>query len=141
MAIQRELRYGTSAELESFVGGPHELVHDTTLNTVEVHDGNGNSNKMATTDNVELVNASLTDHKNKLVNEWGVDSSTELYPSEKLVKDTIDGITIPVSSVDGLEDKLLDTELNSVADGEVLIYNDTSGKWVNTSLSEVTTEW
>lgn len=103
MAIQRELRYGTSEELESFVGGPHELVHDTTRNTVEVHDGNGNSNKMATTDSVEIVDASLTDHKNKLVNSWSDTLSTELYPSEKLVKDTIDDIV--VSDVTNLQVK------------------------------------
>ena len=39
MAIQVQLRGGTTAEHESFVGAPREITIDTDLNTVRVHDG------------------------------------------------------------------------------------------------------
>ena len=39
MAIQVQLRGGTSAEHENFVGAPKEVTVDTDLNTLRVHDG------------------------------------------------------------------------------------------------------
>ena len=86
MAIQHELRYGSTSEHDDFTGGPHEITHNTTLNTVVVHDGDGNANVLAGTAEVQTVKDELTDHKNSMINSWSSTPASTLYPSEELVR-------------------------------------------------------
>ena len=111
MAKQLQLRRGTTSEHATFTGAIGEITVDTTKDVVVVHDGTTVGGKPLATE------ASVTSLSSSLATVATSGSYNDLTDKPTLTTDLV---------------SLTDTTITTPADGEVLAYDNASGKWINT---------